>query len=452
VTISSFGYRETVVDVVDPPVAHALWCAEFELSADSEPHGVAPRSSDQARSRVLVRLHGEPLGYVLIGRGSSESDVHAILDVVNAEMLDALNAHLRAEGLAEMTEVAPELRPPAAAEKCPNHIPPIGLISVVVCTRDRASVLGSCLRRLGALTYPELEFIVVDNAPSDGSTEILVKDFASNDDRFHYVREPVPGLSSARNRGLATAQGTWVAFTDDDVSVDPGWVDGLVRGFRRRPDIACVTGLVCTANITNAAEAYFDARAASWSTRCTPETFDMADIESRGPLYPYSAGIYGTGANFAIERDLMLNSGGFDVALGAGTRTRGGEDLDMFVRVLRSGRAITYEPAAVVWHHHRADEQALLKQMYGYGAGLSAFLIKLTLDSATRRDLLRRIPGGIRKLRSISGETTERMDNPVATPPGAVRRERIGFLAGPYLYFRARRESARRGAPSSNKG
>jgi glycosyltransferase involved in cell wall biosynthesis len=316
-------------------------------------------------------------------------------------------------------------------------------VSVVVCTRDRSAILGDCLARLRALTYQHLEVVVVDNAPTDDSTRRLVESVAGQDPRFRYVLQPRPGLSAARNAGLAAAQGSVLAFTDDDVAVEPGWVQGLLHGFRRRDDVGCVTGLVCTASIDTPAEEYFDARAALWSTRCRPEVFDPEGTGQTNPLYPYSPGLYGTGANFAVDRQFMLDLGGFDEALGAGTRTRGGEDLDAFIRVLRGGRSIVYDPAAVVWHHHRADHAALLRQLYGYGTGLSALVTKLLVQRGTRGDVLRRVPRGVLRVVAIRRQTSERLGAEAAAPPGAFVRELLGLLAGPALYFRAR--SAARG-------
>jgi glycosyltransferase involved in cell wall biosynthesis len=404
----------------------------------------------QAKTRLLVRLHGETLGYVTIKGLEGAAELTAAFAAVNAELAEPLAAHLRAEEIELAGPLSPSNRPPAASSACPHPVVEHGPVSVVVCTRDRTEILESCLLRLPQLTYPnELEFIVVDNAPSNDRTEELVRTLAAEDNRFVYVREPFPGLSWARNRGLATARYPIVAFTDDDVTVDPNWVSGLARGFDRRSDVACVTGLVCTANITNRSEAYFDHRLASWWQRSTAELFDLTNGASRGPLYPYGAGIFGTGANFAIDRQFILDNGSFDVALGAGTCTRGGEDLDAFVRVLQAGRAIAYEPSALVWHHHRADDEALLKQMYGYGTGLSAYLTKLLLDRRTRADILRRIPSGFRRLRGLN-ETSSGADDPNHTPPpGVIKRERRGFVAGPYLYFRARRIAARLAAGTS---
>jgi GT2 family glycosyltransferase len=405
-----------------------VWCCELELSGADGPAAVVP-PRDEPAMRVLVRLHGEPLGYLTRPAGTP---VDELIEGAWRKFGPKALEHLAAEG----APPAVGERPGPATPSCPNRAVEDAHVTVVVCTRDRAEQLGACLDRLARVAYPRLEFVIVDNAPSDDSTKRLVTAMAERDERFRYVCEPRPGLSPARNRGLAVARGTYVAYTDDDVSVDPGWVHGLVRGFATRPDVACVTGLVCTASIGNAAEAYFDARNSGWSGRIAARLFDLRT--DGGPLYPYSAGIFGTGANVAFHRDRTMALGGFDEALGAGSPTRGGEDLDAFVRVLRAGHAIAYQPAAVVWHHHRADHDSLLRQMYGYGTGLTAYLTKLALTRDTRRDLLRRLPSGLLRLARIRTDTHRRLDG-VAAPRAALRREFAGYLAGPFLYLRARR-------------
>ncbi|MCZ2829865.1 glycosyltransferase [Modestobacter sp. VKM Ac-2986] len=431
-----------------PGPAAGTWCCEFELSGDARPVGVTDPAG-QAQARVLVRLHGETLGYLTVPFGAEGLDTALLSRRAQETYGDRIAGHLTAEGLPVEGS-----RPPAAGPGCPNHVESAALVSVVVCTRNRSGILVDCLDRLRALTHPHLEVIVVDNAPTDDSTRRVVQAVADVDARFRYVLEPRPGLSCARNRGLEEARGEYLAYTDDDVAVDADWVQGLLRGFQRRADTGCVTGLVCTASITGPAEEYFDARTASWSTRVEPQVFDLRGTGRTDALYPYSPGIFGTGASLAFDRALLLEIGGFDEALGAGTLTRGGEDLDVFIRVLRAGRALVYEPAAVVWHHHRADEAALLAQMYGYGTGLSAFMAKCLLDPATRWEVLRRVPLGLRRIAAIRSQTDARLTDAQSTdaqltdarptgtvqrPAGAMRREFTGFLTGPLLYLRARR-------------
>jgi glycosyltransferase involved in cell wall biosynthesis len=419
-----------------------MWCCETDLAGDGAIRSVAPHEPGLRTARVLVRLHGEPLGYVTLPALDGDVDREQLLRVVWARWSTDINEHLTAEGLGARAALGPADVPlPAATTSCPNHVEVDEPVSVVVCTHNRSSVLPRCLTGLQALSYPHLEIIVVDNAPADGSTRAVVEKVMASDDRFRYVVEPRAGLSYARNKGLATATGRYLAYTDDDVSVDPGWIEGLVRGFQRRPDVGCVTGLVCTASVNTAAEAYFDARAASWSTRPRPEIFDMHGARRENALYPYSAGLYGTGANFAFDRAFLIGVGGFDEALGAGARTRGGEDLDAFVTTLLRGRAIAYEPSAIVWHHHRAGREELLRQLYGYGTGFAAFIAKTIARPSTRWDVVARVPHGLQKIVKIRSDTRQALGEEIAAPRGAALVEFAGYAAGPYLYWRAKRDN-----------
>ena len=312
------------------------------------------------------------------------------------------------------------------------------LVSVVVCTRNRAEQLRGCLAELRALAHQRAEFLVVDNAASDDSTRDVVSSFAELDPRFRYVQEREPGLSRARNRGLAAATGEIVAFVDDDVRVPPQWISALLEGLRRRSDVACVTGPVISASLERSSERYFDARV-SWSSSGPVRLFDGSgpDAGERSPLHPYAAGAFGTGANMAFHTRALRELGGFDEALGAGSPTGGGEDLDVFVRVIRSGYAICAEPGAVVAHHHRADTADLERQMHAYGKGLAAYLAKYLFASATTLDVLRRAPGGLRHLNLLAGRS-KRAAEAAALPRALWRAELRGVAAGPFAYARAR--------------
>ncbi len=107
------------------------------------------------------------------------------------------------------------------------------------------------------MSYRPFEVVVVDNAPSSEATREAVLAEYGGDSRVRYVREPRPGLSCARNRGLEEAAADIVAFTDDDVIVDRWWLDGIWRGFQAAPEVACVTGLIATAQIENSVAAVF---------------------------------------------------------------------------------------------------------------------------------------------------------------------------------------------------
>ncbi len=267
--------------------------------------------------------------------------------------------------------------------------------TVVICTRDRADQLRQALTSVLALDYPSFDVIVVDNASATGETRRLIEqEFA---DRVVLVTEPVPGLASARNAGLRSATGEYVAYTDDDVLVDAHWLSGLADGFARGDEVDCVTGLVPSGELRTPVQAYFDDRV-SWSRNIVPRTFTLSAPPADLPLFPFAVGAYGTGANFALRRSAALAMGGFDTAFGVGTRTGGGEDLDAFTRVLLRGGAVVVEPSAVVWHRHRADLAGLERQAWGYGVGLGAWLTKIAINPRTLAMALIRAPRAVARI------------------------------------------------------
>lgn len=317
-------------------------------------------------------------------------------------------------------------------------------ISVVLCTRDRPDDLARALASITALDYPDFEVVVVDNAASTDGTARVVEELG--DPRVRRIVEPVAGLSNARNAGMCAANHDIVAFTDDDVTVDPRWLRGLLRGFSSYPDAVCVCGMVPSGELRTAAQAYFDQRV-SWAISLKPRRFCLADPPENLPLFPFQIGQYGTGANFAVKRTQAIELGGFDEALGAGTAARGGEDIDMFYRVIASGHTLINEPAAIVWHRHRSDSDALMAQAKGYGVGLGAWLTKIALDREQRRRALavarRRFSTTARFVAAYGAIATAGSGFDHAVPSSVGSTEVLSVLGGPSALWRGRREGRR---------
>lgn len=414
----------------------------MELSRSLLPEGVSrPRRPDDAEARLLVRLHHEVLGFVSLTLDGRDLAPAAVGAAVQAQLGDPLRRHLEADGVrigASLPEAGLVGEAGCSRLPAPSRRDPI---SVVVCTRDRPEILSTCLRFLQRLHHEDFEVVVVDNAPTSESTWTCFNQLVGDDARFRYVREPVAGLSRARNRGLAEASAERVAFTDDDVQVDPWWLQAIAAGFERSERAGCVTGLVPPAELEHPAQHYFDRRY-SWSAHLHPRVYDMGGGGELSPLYPYSAGIFGTGANFAVDRRLLQGLGGFDEALGAGTPAGGGEDLDAFVRVLRAGRSLVYEPSAVVWHVHRAGSRDQRRQLFYYGVGLTAYLSKCVIDPHTTWDILRRLPHGARRVSQLWRPTE--IGGPA--PGVLVAAEALGLISGPVAYLRGRSRVRRRQA------
>jgi GT2 family glycosyltransferase len=307
--------------------------------------------------------------------------------------------------------------------------------TVVICTRDRAEQLRTALTSVLDLDYIDFTVVVVDNAPSTTAVaDLIAAEFS--DPRVRLVSEPTPGLSYARNTGLLAATGEFVAFTDDDVSVDSGWLAALARGFARGTAVDCVTGLVPSGELRTPVQHYFDSKV-SWSGNLDQRVFSLDTPPEDLPMFPFSVGQFGTGANFALRRDRALALGGFDTAFGVGSRTGGGEDLDIFTRVILSGRSLSVEPDAIVWHRHRADLDALTAQARGYGTGLGSWLTKIALQPRIAAMALRRSPHAVRQLvgnaRAADTSTVDASLVPVLSRVGRI--ELLSVLLGPLLYL-----------------
>ena len=128
-----------------------------------------------------------------------------------------------------------------------------------------------------------------------------------------------------------------IAFTDDDVSVDAGWVEAIGRLFAGEPDVDAVTGLVVPDETDVEAQRLFEEYGGF--SRGFDRRYERVDTVSceRAARRHGGAGRFGTGANMAFRRRVFERIGLFDPALDVGTPTNGGGDLEMFFRVLKEG-------------------------------------------------------------------------------------------------------------------
>jgi len=235
-------------------------------------------------------------------------------------------------------------------------------VSLIVCTRDRPEQLKRCLQSLQQLTPAADEIIVIDNAPQDDRTQTLIQQFAG----VHYLLEPQPGLSIARNTGIQHSQGDIVVFTDDDVCVHPLWLQQLCAGFSA-PEVMAVTGIVLPAELETNAQSLFELSYGYLHNGYQPITYETQFFRQH-----QSIGVpvwdIGAGANMAFRRDLFKQLGGFDPRLGAGAAGCS-EDSEMWYRILAYGWHCRYLPTAVVYHSHRRTTEGLQQQMQAYMQG-----------------------------------------------------------------------------------
>jgi glycosyltransferase involved in cell wall biosynthesis len=340
-TTRAHGYRLHDLDVDALPAQLTL-----------EPH--------EAGAGVVLRDGGRLVGFRMLPRAAFGADG----TMSGARLLDAETRYaIAAERL--RTELTP------AVGRAPS-------LTVAICSKDRWDWVDRLLGSLEAVRDGEpFEVLVVDNASShDRIGEVC----AARGVRC--VREPLAGLDFARNRAIAEATGEVVAFLDDDVVVDGGWLRAMRRAWAENPDAGCVTGLVLPMALDTEAQVLFELRG-GFRRGFRPLRYGATRYGERH--YPMGAGRFGAGANMSLRRELVQALGGFDEALDTGRPLPGGGDLDIFYRVLRSGATLVYEPQAAVRHEHRREMAVLARQYYTWGLGFAAYVVKsMRADPAAR--------------------------------------------------------------------
>jgi glycosyltransferase involved in cell wall biosynthesis len=398
-----------------------LICADLEAPLPAIP------ACDVGQQWVMVRLHGHPIGIVFppaAGCGSAE-----LRRLISDQHGWAIATHLAGDHLGQ---------PPSLSAPCPRRPIDASLsVTVAVCTRNRAEKLVECLDALAAIDYPLdlLDILIVDNAPSDDSTQDVVARYPS----MRYVREPRPGLDWARNRAVRDARGEIVAYTDDDVSVDPGWVRALAAAFVEEPHAMCVTGLVLPDEIDTRAQLLFE-KYGGFGRGFRRAVYRVEGGNGAARLYG-GTGRFGTGANMAFRRVFFDREGLFDPALDVGTPSNGGGDLEMFFRVLKSGHALVYEPAAMVRHRHRRDYAELRRQIENNGIGFYAYLVRTAQAHPEERAAILRL--GVWWLWWWNARRLLRaLVRPRAFPIDLILAEFKGSFIGLRRYAAARRHAA----------
>jgi GT2 family glycosyltransferase len=403
-------------------------------------------AGNHGRVRILVRLHGHPLGTVNLpagGAGVGSLDPALVAAAVWDQMAERIVGHCEHDGLAapETLTVDGFDHPAvtACSWRCSRPGAPFPFATVVITTcGGPGSRLATTVRDALAQSYPSFEVVVVDNRPSTSGVPALLDGAFPSEARLRYVAEPAPGLSHARNAGAAAATGELVAFTDDDVALDSDWLAYLVAGFDD-PAVACVTGLILPLELETDAQRLLE-EFGGYAKGFDRKRWDLDEHRPDNALYPYTVGAFGSGASAAFRGDALAAIGGFDNALGAGTAARGGEDIDIYVTCVQHGYQIVYEPAAIIRHAHNREMDQVHQKVRDYGVGLGAMLTKhLFRDWPTFVAMLTRLPLGARHL--LGRDSTKNAGRTGSYPASLIAAELAGLVYGPFAYLRSRRSS-----------
>ncbi len=226
------------------------------------------------------------------------------------------------------------------------------LVSVLIPTYNRAARLMAAVKSVQAQTYGAWELIVVDDASTDTTQEVM-HDLSAADARIKYVRFDLnQGQSAARNRAAELAAGKYLAFLDSDDEWLPEKLAQQVSFFESQSETVALTY----------SGAYF--RNASEGTTRIKHAVDSGDLHEKELLYNPVGGP----SRVMVRTSVFKQVGGFDVSF------RSHEDWDLWIRIsetwsiaaldvplivyIESSDSMTLDPAKLVagyehlWQKH----------------------------------------------------------------------------------------------------
>ena len=219
-------------------------------------------------------------------------------------------------------------------------------LTVALCTHNHADRLVRTLADLSSVRSPSAawEFLVIDNASSDATPDILARHDWPETWQVRIVREEKLGLSNARNRAIREARGEYIIFMDDDETADPEWLIAFERlieahapdAFGGRIDVL-----------------FEDMRPAWLADELLGFIGQVNRVETIAPLT--DPGTFFHGGNFGFRKTVCQVVGGFDSMLGRkGADNTGGEEVDFYRRLIGSGFKVWWTPDAVIYHRIQA--------------------------------------------------------------------------------------------------
>ena len=229
------------------------------------------------------------------------------------------------------------------------------MLTVIICTYNRAKYIGPLLASLAANTLPknEYEILLVDNNCKDNTRSVCEQFAAAYPDiRFRYVVETEQGLSAARNCGIRQAHGDLIVYVDDDALVDPNYLQDYVTYLSEHPEVMALGGPI---------EPLYETAEPAWMSPYTKALLTAWMNYGNQPR-EYPNGCYPGGGNAAYRKVVFDKVGLFNTELGRkGNLLLASEEKDIFDKMHSLGMKVLYIPGPVL---HHCIPQAKLEEDY----------------------------------------------------------------------------------------
>ena len=221
-------------------------------------------------------------------------------------------------------------------------------LSLLVCTYNRSEDLRELIETAlaqeteGRFSY---EVVVVDNNSTDNTRAVVEEFLSAGHENLRYLFEAKQGKSHALNTGLQAVRGWAYVITDDDFVLPTDWARGIYDGLTKNPDVSFVSGKVLP---------LWQGECPDWLTNQHWSALAMADYGEEQFITDESNQICLLACAFRVADVKAV--GGYHGELGPQKgRTGATEDLDLLIRLWKSGRKGLYLPHVSFRHKATAD-------------------------------------------------------------------------------------------------
>lgn len=229
--------------------------------------------------------------------------------------------------------------------------------SIVVPTYNQVNLLKGCLKSFENQSVDRGDFeVIVVNDGSEDDTAVFLESYRAQFNLRVIDHPRNLGRAQARNSGAKQAEGEVLIFLDGDSTVDSNFVCEHVKGCEGGKDSVCI------GSVKLPAECDVLPFKSYLTTRGVQKLKSGEDVPFR----------YFVSGNISLPRELFEAVGGFD----PGFSFYGGEDLDLGIRLHKSGAQFRFLPGAISYHHLEDDLKGAIDKKYIFGNRALPLLIE----------------------------------------------------------------------------